>query len=78
MFHRLLEIVENSNRTFWSNEGRPTETQAIRATLKIRRRQRRPAEVENIFLHISGSRRARFPAVAVLSATSKQSVCRFV
>ena len=39
---------------------------------------RRRAEVENIFLHISGSRRVRFRVVAVLSATSKRSVSRFV
>ena len=30
---------------------------------------RRRAEVENICLRISGSRRVRFPAVAVLSVT---------
>ena len=39
---------------------------------------RRRAEVENVCLYISGSHRARFPAVAVLSARSKRSVFRFV
>ena len=39
---------------------------------------RRRAEVGNICLRISGSRRVRFPALAVLSETSKRSVCRLV